>query len=579
MASFKIRNVPSPDPLGAPPNSVCWQSAFWPLVACALTVMLQNTGRVLNEPYSYSFALRSSPFLSVVDAALMLIELVILQTRGFPFGEAARHVWYDRFQHEGVRSSKGVLLFGHREIIYPFDGSPCIRITPPDSSDIDGDDEQSMFSSALPMPSTDEEDYVGGTLLPPLTSLDSLRRTLIGPEIQAVPLSETQEDDIDSISDVGSVDLSLQVIDQDPLEAPLPDYDRVDSEIESEISETAALLYPAALRLAENAGLYPGSTIDRLWRWNVAGFIFGTLPQVIKVFGMRGIPLTQTLISFYMISFIIPEIFRAAAGPADATNLSTKPVFGEVNFAEANSFILMVTLLVAGIFSYSCVTIVVSARPDGENALWRDAAALLVLTAPITLLATFGCAFILLASSKLIDKLLVVELQHTLPCWVRAQRSAFGRKARHGLLTKRQSFKAGILDLFALPRSTPRIDTLLLMSFLPALLVSATFATWVNLDPSWELPWLRPFNEGPFFLLCLFCPPVFLVAAYFVFRLVFMGSLSKKPRKWFGMEGAMSEFVSGAFPMLNLCIALAGYAYCAPFYERTYKPRWAEWLG
>jgi hypothetical protein len=85
------------------------------------------------------------------------------------------------------------------------------------------------------------------------------------------------------------------------------------------------------------------------------------------------------------------------------------------------------------------------------------------------------------------------------------------------------------------------------------------------------------------FLLWLSIGPVVLSALYIIFRLVFMGSLSRIPRKLFGLEGCTSEFVAGAFVMSNSFVTFACYAFRdslqAPFYEVTYKPSWTEWLG
>jgi hypothetical protein len=63
--------------------------------------MLQNTGRVYGAPYRDSYALRSSPFVCIIDTLLMLFKFVWMIGVGCSFRVAARHVWYDRFEEEG----------------------------------------------------------------------------------------------------------------------------------------------------------------------------------------------------------------------------------------------------------------------------------------------------------------------------------------------------------------------------------------------------------------------------------------------------------------------------------------------
>ena len=76
--------------------------------------------------------------------------------------------------------------------------------------------------------------------------------------------------------------------------------------------------------------------------------------------------------------------------------------------------------------------------------------------------------------------------------------------------------------------------------------------------------------------------PASLFTPYLLFRLIFMGSLSRYPRTIFGVEGSVSEFYAGAFVMLNVLSSLMGYSFLwfevGNFYD-TYKPGWADSLG
>lgn len=51
---------------------------------------------------------------------------------------------------------------------------------------------------------------------------------------------------------------------------------------------------------------HSGSSTDGPWRLSMVAFLFGALLQMIKVYGMRGIPNTQALVSLYLFSFVIP---------------------------------------------------------------------------------------------------------------------------------------------------------------------------------------------------------------------------------------------------------------------------------
>jgi hypothetical protein len=60
------------------------------------------------------------------------------------------------------------------------------------------------------------------------------------------------------------------------------------------------------------------SGIDGMWRLNMVVFILGALPQIIKIFGMQGIPGTQTFAAVLLASFLLPEALRLSAGKAHA---------------------------------------------------------------------------------------------------------------------------------------------------------------------------------------------------------------------------------------------------------------------
>ncbi|KAH7379616.1 hypothetical protein BKA66DRAFT_610171 [Pyrenochaeta sp. MPI-SDFR-AT-0127] len=98
----------------------------------------------------------------------------------------------------------------------------------------------------------------------------------------------------------------------------------------------------------ESQVMYPGSAIDRAWRRSMMTFILGALPQAIKVFGMRGIPITQTIIAILLTAFIVPEWFRWMAGTAGQIDLQPMPIVlrAKKRIAKAQDVVLFVTCAV-----------------------------------------------------------------------------------------------------------------------------------------------------------------------------------------------------------------------------------------
>jgi hypothetical protein len=301
----------------------------------------------------------------------------------------------------------------------------------------------------------------------------------------------------------------------------------------------------------------PGSGIDPAWRYSVASFALGAVPQGVKVFGMRGIPLTQTLVAFLLVSFVVPESFRIVAGPARTINLRPMPSILRVNqgFAEAKVVGLWVACGVGWGFSYFCLLKVVVMRPNGAEDGLSEGATTFVVAPPL--------GFVI----AMVGNVVVYAAVKTVGRW-------------KGVLDMEAKLKKWIQGMYAISSDVPDFALVFVVIF-PLSVMVATLcmvsrrveerSTVVNDDGTIALIFLS--------ILSLFTVPVQLAAFHIVFRLVFMGSLSSTPRKLFGLEGQTSEFVSGAFVVANLFFAFVGYVYCDPFYVDTYKPDWAEWLG
>lgn len=88
----------------------------------------------------------------------------------------------------------------------------------------------------------------------------------------------------------------------------------------------------------------------------------------------------------------------------------------------------------------------------------------------------------------------------------------------------------------------------------------------------WLRVWIWPLTNFIIF-------PAILVPSHIMFRLLFMGSLSKYPRKLSGLAGTWGEFISFAIISVHM---LALIALFSPIWHDpigTFKPHWADWLG
>jgi hypothetical protein len=237
--------------------------------------MLQNTGRVYGAPYRDSYALRSSPFVCIIDTLLMLFKFVWMTAVGCSFRVAARHVWYDRFEEEGSQFRDTV------RYLFPGYG--------------DADESDGAGAGASAGDSSAQKDKAVETHI----DTEKEKQASGNPDTanhRASTCGRTRPDIENGSSDIG------------------------------ERSTSSSGNASCSRHL-------PGSTVDGMWRLNIAGFILGVLPQVIKIFSMRGIPWTRMLVAFSISSFVVTETFRVIAGPAGAVNLHPMPVVVNVKKA------------------------------------------------------------------------------------------------------------------------------------------------------------------------------------------------------------------------------------------------------
>jgi len=75
----------------------------------------------------------------------------------------------------------------------------------------------------------------------------------------------------------------------------------------------------AARHVLVRRGLEGGSSessgvLENIWWFRLATFVLGALPQVIKLYGMAGIPWTQAWASMYLVAFLLIEILTQLGG-------------------------------------------------------------------------------------------------------------------------------------------------------------------------------------------------------------------------------------------------------------------------
>ncbi|KAH7400812.1 hypothetical protein DE146DRAFT_788327 [Phaeosphaeria sp. MPI-PUGE-AT-0046c] len=539
-----------------PRNSVSWQSAFWPLVACALAVMLQNTGRVCGGHYRDSCALRSSPFVCIVDTFFMLVTFLALLVVGCSFRVAAMHVWYDRFEPErsDFKDTFGILY--------------------------------SVFTGARPKQSTTNlsisADDTRVTVLPPVAEVDQEEAYAPSDTVDIplqlfftsgnLPPPTAEEHDKGPEVDIGELQFTALAANGAVSESIGDNNGNRDLEMGLDMDgvlEDDPLLSPA-----QRPRTHLGSGIDRAWRLNMAAFMLGVVPQTIKIFGMRGIPLTQTLVAFYMISFLVPELFRAVAGPAGAVDLYPMPIVSRVK--KLIHYWQLVGLILASLFgwmfSHNYLLFYLSFNLREDHVwVWHKWPVVLALS-----------AFLAFPINGIVTTLIQQLLCLLSECLSQITRFSDSLRSKvYNSLAKLAKLRAALIALVGArsPESGEGFFVLFAVCF-PASFI-ATFFLERCLQEGWDAVdhSRRQRDDLIVIMSSLWTEPALLLLSYDLFSIMFIGSLSKYPRRLFGLEGTFHEFATGSYVLFNFAFAIIGYAFCKDFAANTFKPSWAEYLG
>ena len=521
-----------------PPNTVSWQSAFWPIVACTLAVMLQNTGSVLGTPYTCSSALRSSPFICIIDTFFMLVKFVWLLLVGCSFKVAAMHVWYDRFERDDIPSALMSINAENntddKEELYTCTGALPIGAL--------GDDNQERHSTDIPLRTIPNSTTPQGPSLSSPVTGSRASRVSHGEELY-------RDDEID-LGDLNFQAASIATSSIQPSTSGRENQNSANLQAKDDIPE------------ARPAEFLEGSAIDRMWRWSIASFLFGALPQAIKIFGMKGIPITQTWVAFLLVSFLVPEIFRSIAGTAGAVNLRPMPIVK--NAKELLTSLQEDSVYLCCGFSVP-LAISVTTVPQLDNMHVG--------------IVAFLCSFVLAFPTAFGIRHIGYRLSKYK--FVTCLLSAITPPGNVSEKMKRLWSKFVILVSSLLALDASLVEFHLLFAYVFAFCLIA----WVEL-----LMYFFPAELGrehvpiilrPLMLIGYLLVPSTLgvLLSFILFRILFVGSLSRYPCKLTGLEGSMEEFFLKDFVILNFVWEFTLYAYIVTGWEDTYKPGWADLLG
>jgi hypothetical protein len=531
-----------------------------------------NMGRVCGGHYRDNYALSSSPFVCIVDTIMMLVKLAWMLYVGCSFQTATRYVWYDRFKREPP-------LFDNTwKILAAMFAGASHSSVPADSSLI-----------AIGLRTNNQDNTLAGIEYEDTPPNHSHRRVVsVLSHDMNTTWAHSQPNSL-VLVERPSVVFIAQRNANDPFTRK--DYGIVqNSNLEADTSNGSSLGFN------KHSEPYEGSAIDRMWRLSMASFIIGALPQAIKVFGMRGVLLTQTLVAFLVVSFLVPEIIRMVAGTAGAFDLHPEPIVikAKTTFANVELCALSISIMFAYlVFTYIVVlslsTTRVTRPSNGDSGIQFRPEYL--EPQPVKSATPFDIAIVFLSLAG--GMIFIPYVQPIL---------------RQGLwdfwVKMRPSFAKGVSVLVAFdpPLSTASFESTLfylIVSYVMAGLYAACLlffsyrylrdttdsaAYALNASPSPKTA-LREITRYYicFTVICAFVfIPIFATLLYFVYRLIFMGSLSRYPRRLFGIAGTMSEFLAGAFVLLNLVSSFVGYLslwYEFGDFRDTYKPGWADALG
>ncbi|KAF2726689.1 hypothetical protein EJ04DRAFT_582532 [Polyplosphaeria fusca] len=590
--------LPAP---GQPPNTVSWQSAFWPLIAWMVTVIAQPTGRVSGLPYGYRAMVRCCPLICAFDAFWMVTTFLVLWLNaGCSKVTAARHVWYDRF---GLDENAFWETTDNAEQAGLSTGRP----ESPDTTD------EMEFQDALP--------YDPLPLTPLTVRTENPRNTtsVANENPQSSPIEESpyESEQITEAAPPGqsaqngtAESLLRQFCDHNRSSIDLTDRPRpsIDNHVAEQPTEpTVSVIHngtfdpeAAPLLAGEQPALlfYPGSAIDQTWRLSMLAFFLGTIPQTVKIYSMQGIICTQIHTALFLFGFLVPEVFRLAAGAAGQFNLCPLPrtINLKSDLACGGVLITMILSLPISmlIITFLVLPILRSVMDDCGKGGWFD----------YTIPGNHGPGLAIVASFSLaILPTILILKSRRLVGNSRIFLEFVRRNAEKGwmqrLITNYSRVSTYTASILAVERAPFLIGP---CSLLYAFIVF-TFALF-QICTGWDgfllpgrlwqrVPW---YEKEPLMIIGLLIWGVDAIVEsglmvfwgglftyQLLFRVLLVGRFSHYPRKFTGLNGAADEFLSGIGIFAIMLSTLLAYTfkdkYGTEFWVGTFKPSWTEWLG
>ena len=484
-----------------------------------VTVMMQNTGRVLGADHVLSASLRASPLVCVRDTVMMIAEFMCLLSVGCSITTATRHVWYGRFEHGGAQS---LPLSSIRDDEQPSSVSNNSEVLG-DAHPVAATASTSNFSESLtvsqaPTHSADNRPPEG-TETPNLISHQEL----------TTPSDESGAVEISSRPTIPSRDLQMV------------------NHIE-------------------------GSSIDHNWRQSMLAFTVGAAPQALKVFAMSGPPITQVVMATYIIAFLVPEMFRLTAGSVGLVELRPMPIVVHTRKAIAEKARFICGFAGALVLSKSAFLVLFSLAQDTHVAIQ-----VLLLVGPICMMFWI---FVQIPEWLSIPHVLPSRLARIKQLWF-VDLEAISCKmccivADVDLVVKSTSRKAPLLKSWNIIHFGS-----LLMAFTWTRLVQEFAHPIDSMEiPSFGAPFQGPLH---IFMVNLFLAVVFASITFpwmclLLYSVLFVGSFSKIPRRLTGIKGTLMEFIAGYATLGSFFWAFYVYTHFWTS-EGTYKPAWADYLG
>lgn len=591
-------------------------------MACSLAVLLQEKGKVVNAPYRISYALRASPLICAIDTFFMLLKFMFMLVVGCSPRTAIRHVWYDRFvededigdgswvvwvwrdfsqkhrqssttgsepscvgvsQNDGPpvdgeagRTCSGALPGHDNEEIHLADvqhlnttpASEKVEPTPIASprDDLDSPNTEIRCSRALPVMSNEGSDIVSlPANYPPESSAILIRcssqpGTGVTSSVTQTEAIATQEPDQPDGEDVAPTSGSVPIVHQE--QSPNNATDEASATVGPSLDRPS----PSEESITYMTDL-PGCAVDRSWRLSMVSFIFGALPQAIKVFAMGGVPYTQMAVAILLSSFVTAEVFRSVAGPVGLTKLREVPASLRYKRRLSSSHLTNVAILI----SYSHLT------------LFTFIMVLLIVPGPVGSgrggVFAYGIPLCLAVTSLVSNRVVDVLESYVFPeAFTACLRSLSLHTSRYRVFEEmRRKLPLLVPCSFMLGPCRLESHVSYLVVF-PGIFVGIAWVYWQFSSLIDTLGWgTIAIFICPAFMMT---PACVLILLHIIYYAIFASPLADCIRYICGVHGTLDEFATGTFILVNLGLTLFLYSVTSGFdNDSTFKPGWTDTLG